>query len=68
MSSGKTNVSNPKVESSSHDLSERLEKISLGLRRLRTGEERPEIVEYRNMGNGHFTVVPKGRTDKGTTD
>ena len=49
-------------------LAERLEKISLGLRRLRTGEERPEAVEYRDFGNGHFAVAPKGRFEKNTTD
>jgi hypothetical protein len=65
---GKTNgISSGKI-SDSHGLAERLERISLGLRRLRRGEERAETVEYQNLGNGHFAVVPKGRFEKSTTD
>jgi hypothetical protein len=65
---GKVDEISSGTPSDGDGLTERLEKISLGLRRLRTGEERAETLEYQNLGNGHFAVMPKGRSEKRTTD
>lgn len=56
----KEDISTSEETGDSHGLSERLDRISLGLRRLRIGEESPQAGEYHDMGKGHFVVLPKG--------